>query len=461
VLAGDFFGEWWLPSEPERRLGGLLTLEPGQEPQLHLAGQLSDLRRRLGATVVEHPTILGVTALGRPVTLVSAIESGGQVNLFVSDAGDTVVTAPRAYMGDHFEREARATFRRMDLRLSHLDSWFPPSPITQDVVAPRGRLRRTTLTLEPRRSVEVKMNFGALVFGHDSTSTGDRRTEAKFTQNASIVATTSRRQPLEWWLRRVVKPLRYLLAISTERPILVETIRFRPWSTNPDREVELVWANDKPVEEGREPHQTEMMVWYGDLAGRFEPALLGWFAAVDDLEPILDQFVATFNTSRSYAETRFTMIVGAAEAYHRERVGGTDVPKLVHRERMAQARNGVDPIHLAWLNDRLNNQPTLFNRLVQLCQIVPDVTKLMIGDDAEAFARSIRDARNLRTHLDVGGRTSVPSLRLIALAAQLGVILEAAILHRELGLDGAELASRVERASRLRRTAIAAAGALT
>jgi len=67
---------------------------------------------------------------------------------------------------------------------------------------------------------------------------------------------------------------------------------------------------------------------------------------------------------------------------------------------------------------------------------------------------SVRDARNLRTHLNLRGRPSPPSIELIVLAAQLGVALEAAILHRELGCEIPDIAERIKRASRLRRIAI-------
>jgi hypothetical protein len=456
VLTGELSGEWWLPNDPDRRLGGFLRLEPGQQPELRLAGRLSSVDLRLSSRVIEHPAVLGMTALGKAITLVRSVESG-QTQLFGAGVGDTVLTAPRAYVGGHFRREADAMFRRMDLRLSNLDAWFPPSLIDMELIAPRGRLKRSTLTLEPARNVVVHVEPCVLTFGHGFATTGNRRTEAGFTQNASIVATTDRVQPLAWWLSRVVKPLRYLLAISTERQTNVESLRLRRWATKPSAEVEVVWANDAGPDDRVEVHQSEMLLWYGDLADRFEPALHGWFASVATLEPIFDQYFATLNTSRSYAETRFTMVVGAAEAYHRERVGGTDAPSVIHRQRLSQARRGVDRAHLRWLNERLNNRPTLQRRLLELCDLVPEVTEVIVGTDIDSFVRAVRDARNLRTHLDLRGGTQPESLRLISLAAKLGVVLEAAILHCELGFDRLDLAVRVQRSSRLRRVAIAAA----
>lgn len=336
VLTGEFAGEWWLPGDPDQKWGGFLRLGDGEQPRLHIAGLISDLQRRLGTVVVEHPAIQGITADGKAVTLVGAVEAGGQMALFHQISGDTIVTAPRAYVGDHFDREEDARFRRLALRLTYLDSWLPPPLIDRYIdFDGRGRMRRSTITLLPPRSITVRLPFGKLELGHDSAASGDLRTEAKFTQRASIVATTERKQPLDWWLTTVIRPLRYLLSISTELPISVEEIRLRPFVTKTDGEVEVVWSNDRSSDARDELHHGQMLVWAGDIIPRIEPAFRDWFAAVSDLEDVFNQFFATYNTSRSFVETRFTMTASSAEAYHRVRIGGT--------VRLARSISSVSP----------------------------------------------------------------------------------------------------------------------
>lgn len=90
-----------------------------------------------------------------------------------------------------------------------------------------------------------------------------------------------------------------------------------------------------------------------------------------------------------------------------------------------------------------------------LCQEVAETAQLVVGEDVKAFARRVTEARNLRTHLNTN-RASEPAL--VLLQAQLAVILEAAILHRELGFEGNVIAERVARASRLYKLAVAASG---
>jgi len=127
------------------------------------------------------------------------------------------------------------------------------------------------------------------------------------------------------------------------------------------------------------------------------------------------------------------------------------------KERVSQARAGVASAHLKWLNQRLSNEPSLLQRLTELCDEVPMVAKLVVRDDRLAFARQVRDARNLRTHLDFTHGSSPANLGLVALTAQLAVILEAAVLVRELGFNDHDAAQRVERGSRLFQLAAAAA----
>lgn len=423
MLTGEFAGRWWTPDAPRKKFGGVLKLVPGEQPKLHVMGVMSDLQRRLGSVAVEHPVVLGMTALGKPVTLLSAYESGGEMNLFVPGAGDTVITAPLAYIGGHYRRGEDATFRSIVMDLSSLSSWFPPPAIRRKLDAPGGHLAKAVLTYKPEPQVDVDLPFGSLAFGHEFRSSGNLRTDARFAQSANVVATTRRKRPVDWWLKAVVKPLRHLLSLATEQPVEVESLRLRPRASSNGGEVEVVWANEVLRRSRRELHPHEMLFWYGDLEARFAAAMEDWFAAVEKLEDIFDQYFATLNTSRSYVETRFLMIVQAAEAYHRERIGGTR---------------------------------SLVRRVTDLCEHVPEVAQLVLEGSAESFALVVRDARNYRTHIDRRRGAPGAELNLVQLGAQLGVILEAVLLRLELGFDPADIASRMARASRLRRLAIAA-----
>lgn len=431
MLSGEFAGQWWLPGR-RKRLGGMLKLEPGRQPMLHVMGPVSDLQQRLGAMIVEHPTVLGVTALGQSVTLVDAHESGGNTNLLAPDAGDTVITAARAYVGGHYRREDQAAFRSVVLELSGLSNWFPPPLIDRQLETSAGQLKQAILSFEPADDVTIEMPFGSLAFGYTFGASGNLRTEAHFQQHARVVATHRHKQPLAWWLRTVVKPLRFLLSLTTEDPTVVEAIYLRPRPGSSDGQVEVVWANDVPPERP-ERHAAEMLFWFADLEDRFADAMRDWFAAVDEAEVIFNQYFATLNTARSYGETRFLMTVQAAEAYQRDRLAA--------------------PASTA--GKRADEVP-LLRRLTALCDFVPEVAQLMVGSDATGFARNVRDARNLRTHLNRPGRNPQTRPDLVLLGAQLAVILEAAILRRELGFSSADIADRLARASRLRRLAVAA-----
>jgi len=106
----------------------------------------------------------------------------------------------------------------------------------------------------------------------------------------------------------------------------------------------------------------------------------------------------------------------------------------------------------------LHNQPSFKRRILELCAAVPEVAELMVGGDGDAFAKRVRDARNVETH--PGDRPGSASLHLVVLQAQLAVILEAVMLRHFFAFGGDDIARRVTRASRLRRLAIAAGRAM-
>ena len=456
MLTGEFPGQWWLPGRPKKRLGGVLTFAEGEAPTLQVIGGFADFQTRFGASPKPYPVILGVTSLGKAVTLIDAYESNSQLNLMAPGSGETTLTASHAYVGAHYIQEDKASFRSVVFRMSGFDAWFSAPPIERELEILDGELKKAVLTYVPADEVKIRPGFGTLSLGYDFRAAGNLRTEARLVQESRIVAARARPKPLDWWLSNVVKPLRYLISLATEQPVEVQSFYARRGPTGAEGRVEVVWDIDVPRRPARHLRTDQMLFWYGDLEPRFEQAMRNWYTAVRKLEDVFDQYFATLNTSRSYVETRFLMTVQAAEAYHRERFGGTDARPSVHRQRVRQARAGVDRRHLDWLNARLTNDPTLVQRITELCQFVPEVTQLLAGGDAQSFARAVRDARNYRTHMD--RRTSAPGRdsELLVLSAQMGALLEAVIMRRELGFDASDVAGRIARASRLRRLAEAA-----
>lgn len=225
-----------------------LKLKPGEYPELHVMGLVSKLEQRFGTSTIEHPAILGLTAGGKPVTLVNAYEAGGTLNLLAPNHGDTILAAPRGYVGGHYREESRAKFRSLVFELSNLNNWFPPPLIDRDLETARGRLEKATLTFVPADDVRIKMPFGTLTLGYTFSATGDQRSEAHFLQRPQIVATHPRPEPLDWWLRTVVKPMRFLMSLATEEPTEVEALHLRPKVADRETSVEVVWATDHTEE---------------------------------------------------------------------------------------------------------------------------------------------------------------------------------------------------------------------
>jgi hypothetical protein len=458
VLSGEFHGEWWTPSDPKRRYGGTLTLVSGEQPQLRVVGVMTkDLQRRLGSLVVRHPVLHGRLASGREVTLVDAYESGGEMNLMSPESGDTIITAPRAYVGALLGGDLDPSFTRAEARLSWLDDWYPPPAIEWHRQRHDG-LVDETLRLIAIPPIEVQLPFGALTLEHRTSSIGQGRSEAGFAQHTWVVANAPAGRDIAWWLSSFVKPVRHLLSLATERPTDVVSLFVRQPDADERDAIEVVWTSDLARSVQTEPlHIADVLFWCLDLRPRLETALASWFGASAKLESVFDLFFATFNTARSYISTRFLMTAQSAEGYHRGEIGGIDVPTATHLERLRQAREGVDKEHRGWLNERLKpNEPTFARRLQELCEDVPEVSTMIVGGDMSEFVRAVKDLRNSLTHPDPSRARAVPSRRLAQLAAQLGVIIEAVMLHRQLGFTPADIATRIERASRLRRLAIAA-----
>src|SRR5437016_4002360 len=68
-------GNWWLPGQEDRPVGGVLKFSPDAGGELQLAGALD---RAVGQSPVLGNTILGQTADSRRITLIDAYTTGGR-----------------------------------------------------------------------------------------------------------------------------------------------------------------------------------------------------------------------------------------------------------------------------------------------------------------------------------------------------------------------------------------------
>lgn len=71
----EYKGYWYLPTEPDGRVAGVLTYYPNEKIILELMGCFGEFSWSLLTKREEEPVIFGRTAEGKDITLINSIRS--------------------------------------------------------------------------------------------------------------------------------------------------------------------------------------------------------------------------------------------------------------------------------------------------------------------------------------------------------------------------------------------------
>jgi hypothetical protein len=144
---------------------------------------------------------------------------------------------------------------------------------------------------------------------------------------------------------------------------------------------------------------------------------------------------------RSYVENRLITAVAAAEALHRrllpDKTYLPDDQFEALRNRLIEAAR---PEHTQWLTDRLWNEPSLKQRLMQLVECLGNDIVEPFMPKPNLWARRATNARNLLVHRfeEDGSSDPLTNAAMYVLAAMTSSVITL-ILLQEIGLSRAQL----------------------
>ncbi len=386
----EYWGDWWLPAEPGRRVGG----------RLDLSGAILDLT--LDAALVpkgerEHdfPVIYGLARGGFELSLLGAnsIQDFPIGNWYA--VSDVVV-------GVHLD-PAKASFAETAVVIDHLTEWVPARGID---IKGTGRGEPGEKVLEISYTAQEPLE-GRLTDGTDvqiSTSAPwGYSLKGGHTLNYSASVRWKYGNPLatqEIVLKHVV-PLQELVAWSVQRPVTVTAAYLR---VRPDGEW-LEWRRRwrKASATNEESPIGNIRFFASDLAPTFADGLQRSLEVLEQSQEAVDLMVSLLFAAPEYVDTDLLLVAQSLEAYHRATLRKERWPEAIVRERkqavLAHFNDEGDPELREWLVEvlRFANEPFLSDRLTDLHKkvepVLDDLLRLR-----PLWAELIKKMRNTYTH---------------------------------------------------------------
>lgn len=416
-------GHWWLLDNPDHKVPGILTYEPGDGLTLRMIGgwEYRNISQPSPGVMTVHegtrswPVVFGI-AENQRVTLLHLQTISARSYLFtMSDVPDQLeLFAGTALIGCHVDAEDDAAFVSGAATIENLTVWAGESTIENRMELDQqtnriesGEVRYKPL-VEPltAETGDVTAKLHHLLTLPDFERTRGATT-ARIVERTSVEFSSAEPRPLREWLG-MLSAMSDLMSLSTLAACTEITMHVSAPAT-PE-----AFPEDHPLRDRLhevEVYQPRVVAPDPDRKGAdlrrfvltlddlpFEELLPRWMQVKDRFASARSMILGLTYITDGYLESKVVTAVGAAESFHRAL--GLE-PPMPDDEFSALRRSLLEIVpkeRKQWLSDRLmHNDPSLRDRLLDLARRPGDFMATLVPDP-EKWAKEATQARNGLAH---------------------------------------------------------------
>jgi ApeA N-terminal domain 1/Apea-like HEPN len=450
-------GHWWLLGREDDKIAGILTYDG--EARLRLLGAFrnrSEVSSGVASlkAVEEAPMILGACE-GTVVTLIECQQRHFSAKFGATEDWRQIFNARLMLVGVWLDEPAEEYFDRIVVGIDQLLPWSKQSGLEQHLEQVDGRWNSFGFNWEPVEALEaqvgdasVQLRLGCSI---KQNVYGDRAA-GTLTEQADFTVTVPKPRSADSLITQWTKPLQDLLTLAMGTPCglhQVTLIRTNPPQPEPPDvgapqaypvKVDVYLAplyRARPDDKAVADH--DALFTLQDLSlGELVPA---WFEVCERLGPVIGMLLGQRYMGRAFVENRLITAVAAAEGLHRRLLSGMTYTSDGDFDAIKAALiEAVEGKHHRWLMDRLWNEPSLKERLMQLVDHVGvDVVEPIIPKP-NRWAADAKNARNILVHrFDVGDSNETPNGAVMYALAELTSSVIVLTVLQELGFSKEKL----------------------
>jgi ApeA N-terminal domain 1 len=401
-------GLWWLPSNPEEKIAGILSFTGDTRPTLRLIGAFTHAEQlSTGAyeiTVPEKHALIYGLCERHEITLVDCTTS--RLSRSSVRQWRHSLQARQLLVGIWLDQPEEACFDRIIVDVDNLLGWSGLTGFRnedEDLDRIQCRWYQPQSLAAQIGQTSVRVSIGSWQVG---TKLWADRTEQSIQESASFAVNVPEMQSADALIREWVKPLQDLLTLATGQACGVHniTLRSRQQGNNATAITQRptdVQVYLQPVYRSRsdEPAMPPERMLFTLRDMQFSDVLPSWLAVSRQLSPAPEMILGLRYIDRSYAENRLITAVAAAEALHRRLLPeNTYVSETEFEQIRSALLDAIPEAHHEWLKQRMWNEPSFKQRLMQLVERLGTELVEPFMPRPNRWANEARDTRNTLVH---------------------------------------------------------------
>ena len=402
-------GLWWREGESDDQVGGTLTFDPTNGPELKLLGVLGDFESSLKANVGgrgdDDVTIHGVTTRGKPVTLMRAMNVSRQFNMpgipHETWRSNLLVMGIHLHCDDHEE-----IFPKCYLRFTGIEHWLQHRPFT-DTFDHREK-SVTVVARKPREALFARHEDFDVVSSGSLSQNNRPASHFDIDVVSYLGIVPDAPKSLNWHMRTAVR-LQELAALCTGHFLPLTSLELRGTEEElrggpkQPREVHVYARMIHPESGPRPKHETPLVSGPELLA--FNPqAVQTWFDQYELFSPAIGLFFTITGQQQMFTNVRLLLAIQALEVFHRRTSDDAVMPAKDFPDFAAGLVKAIPPSATERMKDKLQgvyrylNEPSLNQRLKSIVQDLETAFGRAPPGFDKAARRKLVDTRNYYTH---------------------------------------------------------------
>jgi len=400
-------GYFWLPSVPEKKIPGTLTISDGGDIELEVVGSFDESIEGI-KKIFKHDYELG--------RIVGHIENYGLVtldhclykkpNVLSGGISKSLVFAHKALLGVAYDDEEVFLFNTFRFSVEGIDEWVGLSGIN---FKDNPKKRTARISYSPPKEILLNLNNGMNLVITFSWTLPDfpHETEAKITQKTYFKLVSSQERPLDDFISTAYK-LTTFLCFAIDKTVCIEQVTLTSKTIRQKIRkrkfrsilIYLYYPSLPCTDDEPKIYRHQMLFRYGQIREDAERIINNWIGAYDIIEPALNLYFSTKTGAQKYLSGKFLALAQGLETYHRRTLNEKLMEEDVFSKLVETIINQCPEECRNWLLGRLQhgNEVNLGRRIKSI--IEPFKELIGTKDQRKKLIRSIVDTRNYLTHFD-------------------------------------------------------------
>ena len=355
-------GNFWLPSAPEKKIPGTLTISDGGKIELEVVGLFDETIGRQNSASYRR---------GEFERIVGHIEEHGLVTLdgcfykkrplFAYGISKSLLHVSKALLGVAYGDKEPLLFNALQFSMEGVDEWVGLSGINVDYPSERTAI----IQYSPLEEVSLNLNNGMkLLITFSWTLPGfPHITEARITQKTYFKLVSPQECPLDDFIS-IVHKLTTFLCFAIDKTVCINPIKATSNTTcrdintgesEPAPPILLYYESLPYTKEVPKVEWHHMLFRYPEVPAKAEEMINNWLQAYDQFEPALNLYFGVTTGGLRYLDAKVLALAQGLEFYHRRTSDETEMDQGNFESLRQTLKAQCPEEHRKWLSERLKD----------------------------------------------------------------------------------------------------------